>query len=130
MTIEELAAELGKTIKNDERITELNAAHAAFDADENLQTWLREYEVQQQALQEQAAQPDPDRLLIAKMQGRVDELYKLILNSEVFARLSDAQSAVNELMESVNNIITFNITGELPSSCTHDCSCCDGGCNH
>lgn len=130
MTIEELAAELGKTIKEDKRIEELNAARDAFDADMNLQTWLREYEVQQQALQEQAGQADPDRLLIAKMQGRVDELYKLILNSEVFARLSDAQSAVNELMESVNNIITYNITGELPQSCSHDCSCCGGDCHH
>ena len=129
MTIEELAAELGKTIKEDKRVAELNAARDAFDADMNLQTWLREYEVQQQALQEQAEQSDPDRLLIAKMQGRVDELYKLILNSEVFARLSDAQSAVNELMENVNNIITYNITGELPQSCTHDCSSC-GGCHH
>ena len=129
MTIEELAAELGKTIKEDKRVAELNAARDAFDADMNLQTWLREYEVQQQALQEQAGQSEPDRLLIAKMQGRVDELYKLILNSEVFARLSDAQSAVNELMENVNNIITYNITGELPQSCTHDCSSC-GGCHH
>ena len=129
MTIEELAAELGKTIKEDKRVAELNAARDAFDADMNLQTWLREYEVQQQALQEQAGQSDPDRLLIAKRQGRVDELYKLILNSEVFARLSDAQSAVNELMENVNNIITYNITGELPQSCTHDCSSC-GGCHH
>ena len=130
MTIEELAAELGKTIKEDKRIAELNAARDAFDADTNLQTWLREYEVQQQALQEQAGQANPDRLLIAKMQGRVDELYKLILNSEVFGRLSDAQSAVNELMESVNNIITYNITGERPQSCSHDCSCCGGDCHH
>lgn len=130
MNIEELAAELGKTIKEDKRIAELNAARDAFDADTNLQTWLREYEVQQQALQEQAGQANPDRLLIAKMQGRVDELYKLILNSEVFGRLSDAQSAVNELMESVNNIITYNITGELPQSCSHDCSCCGGDCHH
>ena len=71
----------------------------------------------------------PDRLLVAKMQGRVDELYNLIMNNETFVKLSDAQTAVNELMESVNNIITFNITGELPS-CTHDCSSCGGGCHH
>ena len=42
--------------------------------------------------------------------------------------LLEAQEAVNELMNAVNNTITFAITGEMPSNCTHDCSTC-GGCH-
>ena len=129
MTIEELAAELGKKIKEDPRIEAMNKARDEYETNEQLHAYMNEYSAQQEAIQAEAAKDTPDSLLIAKMQGRVDELYKLIINNEIFARLSDAQEAVNELMENVNNIITFNITGELPS-CTHDCSSCGGGCSH
>jgi len=129
MTIEELAAELGKKIKEDPRIEAMNKARDEYETNEQLHAYMNEYSAQQEAIQAEAAKDTPDSLLIAKMQGRVDELYKLIINNEIFARLSDAQEAVNELMENVNNIITFNITGELPS-CTHDCSTCGGGCSH
>ena len=130
MKIEELAAELGKEIKKDPRIDALNAARTEYETNTLLQSYMDEYETQQIAIEKEASKgAAADKLLIAKMQGRVDELYKLIINSETFAKLSEAQMAVNELMEQVNNIITFNITGEMPS-CTHDCSSCGGGCHH
>ena len=131
MKIEELAAELGKEIKKDPRIDALNAARTEYETNTLLQSYMDEYETQQIAIEKEASKgAAADKLLIAKMQGRVDELYKLIINSETFAKLSEAQMAVNELMEQVNNIITFNITGEMPSSCTHNCSTCGGGCHH
>ena len=130
MKIEELAAELGKEIKKDPRIDALNAARTEYETNTLLQSYMDEYETQQIAIEKEASKgAAADKLLIAKMQGRVDELYKLIINSETFAKLSEAQMAVNELMEQVNNIITFNITGEMPS-CTHNCSTCGGGCHH
>ena len=129
MTIEELAAELGKKIKEDARIQAMNKARDEYETNEQIHAYMNEYSAQQEAIQAEAAKDNPDSILIAKMQGRVDELYKLIISNEIFTRLSEAQEAVNELMENVNNIITFNITGELPS-CTHDCSSCGGGCSH
>ena len=130
MKIEELAAELGKEIKKDPRIEALSAARTAYETNTFLQSYMDEYETQQIAIEKEAAKgASADKLLIAKLQGRVDELYKLIIKNETFVKLSEAQTAVNELMEQVNNIITFNITGEMPSSCTHDCSSC-GGCHH
>ena len=128
-TIEELAAELGKKIKDDPRIDALNKARDAYETDEQLIAYMNEYNAQQEAISAEAGKETPDSEAIAKMQGRIDELYKLIVTSETFNNMSEAQMAVNELMESVNNIITFNITGELPS-CTHDCSSCGGSCGH
>jgi len=128
-TIEELAAELGKKIKDDPRIDALNKAKADYESDTQLYAYMNEYNAQQEAISEEAGKETPDSEAIAKMQGRIDELYKLIVTSDTFNALSEAQMAVNELMENVNNIITFNITGELPS-CTHDCSSCGGGCSH
>ena len=72
--------------------------------------------------------PEKDTIFIEVIQKRIDELYKMITEDADFVALNEAQAVVNELMNSVNSTITYNITGELPSSCTHDCSSC-GGCH-
>jgi len=128
MTIFELAAELGKALKEDEKLKRLEAAKKAYEADSALQKYMVEYEVQQKALQGEITKEERDTVFIDVIQKRIDELYKLIMEHPIFAELNEAQADVNELMNAVNNTITFNITGEIPSSCTHNCSTC-GGCS-
>lgn len=127
MTIFELAAELGKALKADDKLVRLENAKKAYEGDKVLQKYLIEYEVQQKALQGEITKEERDTLFIDVIQKRIDELYKLIMEHPVFAELNEAQAEVNELMNAVNNTITFNITGEKPS-CTHNCSTCGGGC--
>ena len=127
MTIFELAAELGKALKADDKLVRLENAKKAYEGDKVLQKYLIEYEVQQKALQGEITKEERDTLFIDVIQKRIDELYKLIMEHPVFAELNEAQAEVNELMNAVNNTITFNITGENPS-CTHNCSTCGGGC--
>ena len=129
MDIFELAAELGKALKEDEKLKRLEAAKNAYESDPELQRMMVEYEVQQRALQGEIVKEERDTLFIDVIQKRIDELYKLIMEHPVFVELNEAQSEVNELMNAVNNTISFEITGELPS-CTHDCSSCGGGCSH
>lgn len=128
MTIFELAAELGKALKEDEKLIRLEAAKNAYQADASLQKKMVEYEVQQKALQGEITREERDTLFIETIQKRIDVLYKEIMEHPVFVELNEAQADVNELMNAVNNTITFHITGETPS-CTHDCSTCGGGCH-
>ena len=130
MDIFELATELGKALKNDEKLIRLENAKKAYEADGDLQRMMVEYEVQQKALQGEIVKEERDTLFIETIQKRIDTLYNSIMGHPVFEELSAAQADVNEFMNAVNNTITFNITGELPSSCTHDCSSCGGGCSH
>lgn len=125
----ELAAALGKALKEDEKLVRLEKAKNAYEADKELQKYMIEYEVQQKALQGEITKDERDTMFIDLIQKRIDELYKLIMEHPVFAELNEAQAEVNELMNAVNNTITFNITGETPS-CTHNCSTCGGGCAH
>ncbi len=129
MTVFELAAELGKALKKDEKLVRLTNAKKAYESDGDLQKMMVEYEVQQKALQVELTRDERDTLLIDNVQRRINELYTAIMAHPVFIELNEAQSDVNELMNAVNNTITFEITGELPS-CTHDCSSCGGGCSH
>ena len=127
-TIFELAAELGRTLKEDERIIALDKARAAFDADATVVALMQEYEVQQRAIQEEAVKEDRSEEVLNVIQDRIETIYNQITESESYKTLEQAQNEVNALMEAVNNTITFNITGEEPSACTHDCSTC-GGCH-
>ena len=128
MDIFELAAQLGKALKEDERLVKLEEAKKAYENDKELQKYMVEYEVQQKALQQELTKEELDTMFIDIIQKRIDELYKLIMEHSVFQQLNEAQAEVNELMNAVNSTITFNITGEKPSSCTGSCSSC-GGCH-
>ncbi len=128
MEIFELAAELGKKLKDDERLIALENAKTAYEADPALQKAMLEYDVQQKAMQREVAKPDRDLHFIETIQARIDALYKEIVENPVFAELNRAQAEVNDLMNAVNNTIMTQITGEEPSGCTHNCSTC-GGCH-
>ncbi len=124
-----LAEALGKALKDDEKLVRLASAKKAYDEDFELQKYMVEYEVQQKALQGEITKDERDTVFIDLIQKRIDELYKLIMEHPIFAELNEAQAEVNELMNAVNNTISFAITGEKPS-CTHDCSTCGGACGH
>ncbi len=129
MGIFELAAELGKALKNDEKLIRLESAKKAYESDDELKKKMVEYEVQQKAMQVEITREERDTLFIDTIQKRIDTLYREIMEHPVFVELNEAQSDVNELMNAVNNTITYHITGEKPS-CTHNCSTCGGGCGN
>ena len=129
MGIFELAVELGNTLKEDERLKALESARLAYETNKELQSLMSEYEVQQQMLQTEVGKADErDMLLVETVQNRINELYKTIMEHPVFVALNEAQAAVNDLMNAVNNTIMMQITGEEPSGCTHNCATC-GGCH-
>ena len=128
MGIFELAAELGKTLKNDKRLIALEEARKAYESDERVMKLMTEYEVQQKAINYEAMKEERSEELLKMIQDRIDAIYEQIVSTETYKALEKAQNDVNDLMEMVNSTITFNITGEMPSSCTHDCSTC-GGCH-
>lgn len=127
MEIMELAAELGKKIKEDHRLIELNRAEAAYNSDTELQALIREYNVQSAAISEEYKKEKPDTEFVNAIQERIHKIYESIMANENMNAYTKAQDAVNAFMNEVNGEITYQITGERP--CTHDCSTC-GGCHH
>ncbi len=128
MEIFEIAQLLGKTLKEDDRLKRLEAAKKQYEESPDLGKLMIEYEVQQKALENEVVKPEKDTHFIDIIQNRINELYESIVNNPAFIELNEAQTVVNELMNSVNQTIMFNITGEMPSDCTHNCSTC-GGCH-
>ena len=126
MSIYSLAAELGRAIKEDERMVRMAKAKEAYESSEKIGNLMMEYGIQQQALTAMGDGEEIDTDALTRIQDRIDEIYAEITTDPIFRELDEAQTAVNELMETVNNTIMFNATGKTP--CSHDCSTC-GGCH-
>ena len=126
MSIYSLAAQLGQAIKEDERMIRMEKAKAAYESSDKIGNLMIEYGIQQQALTTMGDGDEIDTDALTRIQDRIDEIYAEITLDPVFKDLDEAQAAVNELMETVNNTIMFNATGKTP--CSHDCSTC-GGCH-
>ena len=126
MEIMELAATLGKAIKESDAYKNYLEAKEAYDSNEVVNDKIMEYGIQQQVLAAEAGKEDRDEAVMEQIQARLDSLYEEICKDETFLALDAAQNAMTELMNQVNQTINYNITGEQP--CTHDCSTC-GGCH-
>ena len=126
MSIYALAAQLGQAIKEDERMIRMEKAKAAYESSEKIGNLMMEYGIQQEALTAMGDSEEIDTDALTRIQDRIDEIYAEITTDPIFRELDEAQTAVNELMETVNNTIMFNATGKTP--CSHDCSTC-GGCH-
>lgn len=124
MSIYSLAAELGKAIKEDERMIRMEKAKEAYESSEKIGNLMMEYGIQQQALTTMGDSEEIDTDALTRIQDRIDEIYAEITTDPLFIELDEAQAAVNELMETVNNTIMYNATGK--TACTHDCSSCSG----
>ena len=124
----ELAHLLGEEIAKSEEIKNLEETKAAFNSDRELQAKMSEYETERMLLgQEFAKDPSQaDERAIADLRARIEQLGSEIGSHPKYIRFAEAQRAMNSLMADVNAEIKFCITGERPSSCTHDCSTCSG----
>lgn len=127
----ELAHKLGEEIAASDEIKNLTAAKEKFDSDKELQKKMSEYETERLLLGQEFAKntEDADQIAIANLKARIDELGKEITANHNYIVFSECQKALNDLMASVNAEIKYCITGERPTTCTHDCSTC-GGCSH
>lgn len=130
MEIFELAKKLGEAIAKDNRLIEFEEAKKTYENDVDLQKALKEYEVQQQALQCEMMKEDKDSFTIDAINERINELYHTVVTNPSFMRLNQLQVEVNEFMSEVNNAITCAITGEDPKTdCTHNCATCHSRCH-
>ena len=128
----ELAHVLGEEIAKSDEIKNLEASKKAFESDAELQSKMSEYETERKLLREEfnkINEGEDNSKAIEVLKKRLEELSLEIMANSHYTDFANAQNALNSLMDSVNAEIKFCITGERPSTCTHDCSTC-GGCSH
>ncbi len=125
--VTELAAALGRAIKEEPIMKKMDEMTAKYNADKNLCALVDEYNAISQTLTELYTAEARDEAAITSVEGRMTELYNEITENPLMCEYREAQNAVNELMNEVNGEITYQITGERP--CNSDCSHCGHHCH-
>lgn len=122
------ARELGEVLQNDPVFAALEKARTAFEADKELQENIERYNTMQQnfgKLQEE--EQDQERL--NNYAQTMLQFRDQILENENMAAYNTAKENFDAVIQEINNILYFYMTGEEPESCTHDCTSCGGGCH-
>lgn len=124
MDIVTKARELGELIAASSQMAELKTAEAVFQADAKAIELMNEYNNMQvelvQKARSSAGQEEIDSLR-QKLLDKKDELEQY----EGTRRYLNAKKDLDKLIKTVNDVITFAITGEEPCS-SDKCSSCSG----
>lgn len=127
MKIMEMAQVIGIAIKASPEGQRYEKAKEEYESCKEIKNALTEYELQNKMLQDQKLTANFDAQLLENINERMDALYAFLTDHPLFKEYEQAQNELNAVIKSVNATILAQITGELPSGCTHDCGTC-GGC--
>lgn len=116
----EFARKLGTLIRDSAEMKRLNAAEKAYKECGDLQAKVTEYYVNQKA-----SEDTHDEELGVLIRRRMDELLAEIEAFPVYEEYMQAQYAVRDLMNAVNDEVQYAVSGER--SCSPDkCASCRG----
>ena len=120
---------LKNVLAESEELKKYNEAKAAYDADEELNRLINEYNVQATLLETEGRKPEAERdaQLIESISARLRECYDTISESKSLAAMREAEAGISEIVSAINDAVRFTIEPEQ-ANCTHDCSTC-GGCH-
>lgn len=124
--VTEKARELGELIQSSDEMARVKKAEIAQEADEAAKELLKEFNMQRMNLARDMQNGNISREDAVKKNNEAFD--ELLQKSEVIKEYIEAKSAFDTLVNQVNQILNFYITGQDPN-CTHDCSTCGGGCH-
>ncbi len=136
MNVIETARALGKALQEDERYAKFNAATKASDNDTQLQNKIGEFNMLRMQLNQEMSKPDKDAKKMTGLDTQIKELYDEIMSMPTMKEYNEAKDELDELLQSVNYIISMAANGEDPMTCPEkaphncggSCSTC-GGCH-
>ena len=125
--VTEKAKELGEALQKDAAYTKLQEAQAIFDADTELQENIQKFNDMQAAFSEKRQQQGDDEAL-NKLAQELVEFRGQIMENPAMQQYNTAKQGFDSLIEEVNNILYFYMTGEEPhQGCSPEqCSGCSG----
>ena len=121
----EKTRELGEMIQASEEMKNVKNMEILQDNDDKAQELLKEFNMQRMNL---ARDMQSNKISREEAIKKNNEAFDDMLSkSETIKKYIEAKKEFDALVNQVNQILNFYITGQDPN-CTHDCSTC-GGCH-
>lgn len=126
MTITEQTHELGKLIKESAEMAAYKAAEERQMNDEEAKKLMQEFNLNRMNLARDMQEGKVTQEEAVKKNNEAFEA--MVEKSEVIKEFIEAKKNFDAVISEINGILNYYITGQEPG-CTHDCSCCSGGCH-
>lgn len=126
--VTECAKALGEAIVASDEYKNMQIAEQAAMSDPAVAAAMSRYLELKQELGEVMCQAEPDPDAMARYSQEMDEVQQQLNAMQPVEAMTQARQQFSEMMNQVNQIMEFIITGELPQSggCSGNCSGCSG----
>lgn len=125
--------ELGEAIMQSEEYRHMKEVEAKAMANAEAAFTMGQYLEKRQQIEQLLAKESPDPELLKHLSGEMDELQEHLQMIEDIQALTEARGQFSGLIDQVNKVLKFIITGEMEeeeSGCTGSCDSCGGNCHH
>lgn len=126
--VTDCARALGEAIVASEEYKNMQVTEQAAMSDPTVAELMARYLELKNALGDAMCQPDADAEVISRYGKEMDEVQQTLTAIPAVDAMTSSRQQFSELMNQVNRILEFIITGELPQSggCSGNCSGCSG----
>lgn len=126
--VTECARALGEAIVASDEYKNMQIAESTAMSDPAVADAMARYLELKNTLGEVMCQPDADADLISKYGQEMDEIQQKLTAMPAVDAMTGARQKFSEMMNQVNSILEYIITGELPQQggCSGNCSGCSG----
>lgn len=123
--------ELGEALMATEEYLAMKAAEEKAMQNAEAAKTMGKFIEQKQRMEELLAQSSPDYTLLKQLSTEIDELQARLQLIDDIAALTSARENFSQLINQVNSVLRFIITGEMENEgddCTGNCRACSGSC--
>ena len=128
--VTDCARALGEAIVASEEYKDMQVAEQAAMNDPAVAEAMSRYLELKEALGNLMCQPEPDPEQIAQYSQQMDDVQRTMNDMPAIDAMTSSRQRFSELMNQVNHVLEFIITGEVEQTggCSGNCSAC-GGCH-
>ena len=124
----EKARELGEAIIESKEYKELKKAEMEQENDPEAMKLLADYSALRSKLAEEIQKGEVAQDRMAQIRQDLEDAYEKVTENDHIVAYINAQRLFQSIIDQMNNIISFHITGKMPGGCSGSCDSC-GGCH-
>lgn len=124
----EKARELGQAIVESEEYKALKKAEQEQEQDAEALQLLQDYSAVRTKLAEEINKGDVGEERMTQIREELETAYEKMTTNDHITAYINAQRTFQAIIDQMNSIISFHITGKIPGGCSGSCSSC-GGCH-
>ena len=118
------ARELGEAIVNSEEFKALKKAEEIQENNPEAMKLLMDYNNERRTLAEEITKGDVSAERMEEIRKTLEESFEKVMTNPDIAAYNEAQQKFEAIVNQMNAILTFYMTGEISAGCSGNCSGC------